>query len=171
MLYIYWSRYAQYHLSHRPRGRRRGRAFLSGRDVTTQSRVDKTCRPGPMRSAGIFPGNPERRLKCLGIASAAVGRRRGNVRTAGRAACTPSLSYSNPDITTTRSTRWTREIHALAQSIDGFLGRESRQSADGKKCNAIYDWQDQDALKMFSIHPEHLEATRQYANGAAGFTW
>jgi heme-degrading monooxygenase HmoA len=61
------------------------------------------------------------------------------------------------------------QIHEAAASISGFLGRESWQSADGKRRNATYYWESMDALKAFSRHPKHLEAKRQYTRWYQGF--
>ena len=54
-------------------------------------------------------------------------------------------------------------INALAKSLPGFLGTESWLSADGSRRNATYYWNDLDTLKLFSAHPAHQEAKRQYA--------
>ncbi len=61
------------------------------------------------------------------------------------------------------------QIHEVATSINGFLGKESWQSTDGKKINATYYWQNMEALKEFSKHPKHLEAKRQYTKWYNGF--
>ncbi len=61
------------------------------------------------------------------------------------------------------------QIHEVAESVNGFLGRESWQSADGKKINATYYWKDMEALEEFSKHPKHLEAKRQYTKWYKGF--
>lgn len=60
-------------------------------------------------------------------------------------------------------------IHEAAESIGGFLGRESWQSADGSKVNATYYWTDKESLREFSTHPIHLEAKRQYRKWYRGF--
>jgi len=62
-----------------------------------------------------------------------------------------------------------RQIDEAAESTPGFLGRESWQSPDGKRTNAIYYWESLDALESFSRHPKHLEAKRQYTKWYDGF--
>ena len=62
-----------------------------------------------------------------------------------------------------------RQIQEVAESLDGFLGRETWRSVDGKKVNAVYYWRDEKSLEVFSMHPKHLEAKRQYSNWYAGF--
>lgn len=54
-------------------------------------------------------------------------------------------------------------IDDVAKSLSGFLGVESWQSADGRLRNATYYWRDLETLKVFSTHPAHQEAKRQYA--------
>lgn len=61
------------------------------------------------------------------------------------------------------------QIHEIAASMEGFAGRESWQSADGKRINAVYYWRDMDSLRAFSSHPKHLEAKRQYEKWYKGF--
>ena len=56
------------------------------------------------------------------------------------------------------------QIHEIADSIEGFLGRESWQTSDGKRINATYYWQDKNALKVFSKHPKHVEACLLYTS-------
>lgn len=61
------------------------------------------------------------------------------------------------------------EFHRLNTLIDeaanataGYLGAESWYSKDGGTVNAVYYWDNLDALATFSRHPQHLEAKRQY---------
>jgi heme-degrading monooxygenase HmoA len=60
-------------------------------------------------------------------------------------------------------------IEAAALANPGYVGRETWQSEDGKKFNATYYWTDLDALKVFSQHPDHLEAKRLYQQWYKGF--
>lgn len=60
-------------------------------------------------------------------------------------------------------------ILEAAESIAGYLGKESWQSADGKIFNSTYYWRDQQALKTFSSHPKHREAKRQYTTWYRGY--
>ena len=53
-------------------------------------------------------------------------------------------------------------IQAAAKATDGYLGQENWKSADGQKVNATYYWASLESLKVFSSHPKHLEAKRQY---------
>lgn len=58
--------------------------------------------------------------------------------------------------------RLNERIAEVARSMPGFLGQEAWQSADGKLNNATYYWASLDDLQVFSNHPQHLEAKRQY---------
>ena len=60
-------------------------------------------------------------------------------------------------------------ITQVAQSLSGFLGSESWQSADGSRRCANYYWADLDTLKNFSVHPVHEEAKRQYTRWYKGY--
>ncbi len=60
-------------------------------------------------------------------------------------------------------------ILQVAESSEGYLGKESWQTADGAKLNSTYYWRDQEALKAFSLHPKHVEAKRQYAKWYKGY--
>lgn len=60
-------------------------------------------------------------------------------------------------------------ILAVADSMDGFLGKESWQSGDGKRLNSTYYWTNQASIKAFSSHPKHLEAKRHYSKWYNGF--
>ncbi len=60
-------------------------------------------------------------------------------------------------------------IATAADEIEGFVGKESWQSADGVRRNSIYYWQNADALRQFSAHPKHLEAKRRYQEWYSGF--
>lgn len=61
------------------------------------------------------------------------------------------------------------KIEAAAAATDGFLGKESWVSVDGSKRNSVYYWRDREALGVFSRHPLHLEAKRQYERWYSGF--
>ena len=50
-----------------------------------------------------------------------------------------------------------------------ILGAESWQAADGDRRNATYFWSDLETLKLFSNHPAHQEAKRQYARWYSGY--
>lgn len=52
-------------------------------------------------------------------------------------------------------------IDELARSLPGFLGAESWQAVGGTRRCACYYWTDLETLKVFSVHPTHLEAKRQ----------
>ena len=60
-------------------------------------------------------------------------------------------------------------IDSVARSLPGFLGMESWQSADGRRRNATYFWDNLDTLETFSAHPAHQEAKRQYARWYNGY--
>jgi heme-degrading monooxygenase HmoA len=60
-------------------------------------------------------------------------------------------------------------IDEVARSLDGFLGSETWVSLDGKTKNATYYWSDLESLKVFSQHPDHLEAKRNYAKWYDGY--
>ena len=60
-------------------------------------------------------------------------------------------------------------IHEVAESMQGFVGRESWQSTDGSKINATYYWDNEESLKEFSLHPKHMEAKRQYTKWYKGY--
>src|SRR4030066_1801705 len=60
-------------------------------------------------------------------------------------------------------------IDSVARSLPGFLGVESWQSADGRRRNATYFWDNLDTLEAFSAHPAHQEAKRQYARWYNGY--
>jgi len=60
-------------------------------------------------------------------------------------------------------------IDSVARSLPGFLGVESWQSADGRRRNATYFWDNLDTLNTFSTHPAHEEAKRQYARWYNGY--
>lgn len=68
------------------------------------------------------------------------------------------------------------EFHALNKAIDdvaqaneGFRGSEKWSSADGKKFNAIYYWEDMESLQSFARHPSHIEAKRKYRKWYDGY--
>ena len=54
-------------------------------------------------------------------------------------------------------------IQEVAESMDGYIGKESWRSPDGKKLNSTYYWKDEQSIEEFSKHPKHLEAKRQYS--------
>ena len=60
-------------------------------------------------------------------------------------------------------------IDAVAKSLPGFLGTEQWQAPDGARKNVTYFWQDLATLKIFSSHPAHQEAKRQYARWYKGY--
>lgn len=60
-------------------------------------------------------------------------------------------------------------IQAAAEATPGYLSQEVWKSGDGKRVNAIYYWSSLEALKVFSNHPKHLEAKRQYQQWYQGF--
>ena len=60
-------------------------------------------------------------------------------------------------------------IEAVAIATPGYLGVESWLAADGGLKNATYYWDNLDALKIFSSHPSHQEAKRQYARWYKGY--
>ncbi|KRB84960.1 antibiotic biosynthesis monooxygenase family protein [Noviherbaspirillum sp. Root189] len=60
-------------------------------------------------------------------------------------------------------------ISEAARATGGFLGEESRQSADGQLLNTTYYWDSMEALKRFSSHPKHLEAKRGYKHWYGGY--
>lgn len=60
-------------------------------------------------------------------------------------------------------------IQELAESMDGYLGKEVWQSADGVKINSSYYWENEEVLHAFSKHPRHLEAKRQYTKWYKGY--
>ena len=53
-------------------------------------------------------------------------------------------------------------IDDAAESTDGYLGAQSWHSQDGRTINAIYYWDNLEALTRFSRHPKHIEAKKQY---------
>ncbi|MFT6791519.1 MAG: heme-degrading monooxygenase HmoA [Cellvibrionaceae bacterium] len=60
-------------------------------------------------------------------------------------------------------------IQNFAESMDGFVGKESWQSPDGKIINSTYYWKSEEAIKEFSSHPKHIEAKRQYSKWYNGY--
>lgn len=65
--------------------------------------------------------------------------------------------------------RLNKAIDDVARSLPGFLGVDAWQSADASRKNAIYYWDSLDTLKVFSTHPTHLEAKRQYSKWYKGY--
>jgi len=72
--------------------------------------------------------------------------------------------------------KYDSEFHALdnsikeiAESMDGYVGKESWQSTDCTKINSIYYWENEEAIKEFSLHPKHLEAKRKYSKWYNGY--
>lgn len=57
----------------------------------------------------------------------------------------------------------------VAESMDGYIGKDSWQSPDGKRFNSTYYWADENAIRAFSSHPKHVEAKRQYARWYEGY--
>ena len=60
-------------------------------------------------------------------------------------------------------------IDAAANATEGYLGAETWKSPDGEIFNAIYYWETLDALQVFSKHPIHLEAKKQYSRWYDGY--
>lgn len=60
-------------------------------------------------------------------------------------------------------------IQGVAESMDGYVGKESWQSADGSRKNATYYWKDEASIRAFAAHPKHLEAKRQYSRWYDGY--
>ncbi|GAB2827391.1 hypothetical protein GCM10027022_18010 [Alpinimonas psychrophila] len=60
-------------------------------------------------------------------------------------------------------------IEDVARSLPGFLGSETWVSQDGRVKNATYYWSDMESLRVFSQHPDHLEAKRNYAKWYDGY--
>ena len=65
--------------------------------------------------------------------------------------------------------RLNKAINDVAQSLDGFLGSESWQSPDGSKRCVNYYWSDMETLRVFSVHPIHQEAKKQYSRWYKGY--
>ena len=68
------------------------------------------------------------------------------------------------------------EFHRLNALIDkaaranpGFITAETWKSADGATLNATYYWQTLEDLRVFSQHPDHLEAKKQYRRWYDGY--
>ncbi|MBX3586019.1 MAG: DUF4188 domain-containing protein [Ramlibacter sp.] len=61
------------------------------------------------------------------------------------------------------------QIEAAAAANAGYLGRETWYSEDRSRINATYYWRDLEALKVFSQHPQHLQAKREYQRWYKGF--
>lgn len=60
-------------------------------------------------------------------------------------------------------------IAEIALVTDGYIGKESWTSVDGSKVNSVYYWDSLESLKVFSTHPKHIEAKRQYKRWYQGF--
>jgi heme-degrading monooxygenase HmoA len=60
-------------------------------------------------------------------------------------------------------------IDQVAQSLPGYLGVESWQATDSTRRCANYYWADLETLKLFSDHPTHQQAKRQYARWYDGY--
>ena len=60
-------------------------------------------------------------------------------------------------------------INAAATATEGYLGAETWKSQDGDVVNAVYYWETLDALQVFSKHPTHLEAKKQYSRWYDGY--
>jgi heme-degrading monooxygenase HmoA len=60
-------------------------------------------------------------------------------------------------------------IDAAAIATEGYLGAETWKSPDGDILNAIYYWETLEALQVFSKHPTHLEAKKQYSRWYDGY--
>ncbi len=53
-------------------------------------------------------------------------------------------------------------IAQAAEATPGLLGKENWVTTHGTKKNSVYYWEDHAALKVFSGHPLHMQAKRQY---------
>ena len=65
--------------------------------------------------------------------------------------------------------RLNKLINDIALGTQGYLGTESWYSKDGKTVNATYFWESLESLKVFSGHPTHLKAKRQYSRWYDGY--
>ena len=61
------------------------------------------------------------------------------------------------------------EIEQFAESLSGFMGKETWQSQDGKLFNSTYYWRDENCIKEFSTHPTHIKAKQQYSKWYNGY--
>ncbi len=62
-----------------------------------------------------------------------------------------------------------KAIQEIAESMEGYIGKEVWESADGKKINSTYYWATEESIKTFSQHPKHLEAKQQYSKWYDGY--
>ena len=60
-------------------------------------------------------------------------------------------------------------VEKYAQSLDGFIGKESWQTADGRRRNSTYYWKNKASIKQFSAYERHIEAKRQYQKWYKGY--
>jgi heme-degrading monooxygenase HmoA len=60
-------------------------------------------------------------------------------------------------------------IEAAATATPGFIGVEEWRSDDGTRRNATYYWDSLESLKALSMHPQHIEAKRRYAQWYKGY--
>jgi heme-degrading monooxygenase HmoA len=60
-------------------------------------------------------------------------------------------------------------IDAFALTLDGFLGVERWQSADGTVKNSIYYFVDMETVKVFSRFEDHKTAKAEYAKWYEGY--
>ena len=65
--------------------------------------------------------------------------------------------------------RLNNAIDEIARSLPGYLGVESWRNADGSRKCVNYYWTDLETLKLFSVHPTHQEAKRQYLRWYTGY--
>jgi heme-degrading monooxygenase HmoA len=60
-------------------------------------------------------------------------------------------------------------IDAFALTLEGFLGVERWQSADGTLKNSIYYFADMETVKVFSRFEDHKTAKAEYAKWYEGY--
>lgn len=60
-------------------------------------------------------------------------------------------------------------IDQVANSNSGFLGKEGWLNNEENKRSVVYYWDSLDALKRFSIHPDHQKAKQNYKKWYSGF--
>ncbi|APD13366.1 antibiotic biosynthesis monooxygenase family protein [Pandoraea pulmonicola] len=65
--------------------------------------------------------------------------------------------------------RLDQQIAEIAASIDGYLGEEAWESADGNLIQNVYYWATEEALMQLVRHPKHLEAKRKQAQWLDGY--
>ena len=53
-------------------------------------------------------------------------------------------------------------IAEAAESLEGFVGKQTWVSKDGEMQNSVYYWDNKEALTEFAKHPKHKLAKKQY---------